>query len=78
MNGYPPSPDELIFIERNKKVTFASTSIETIEESETDSLDGLTLDDLGLTEFLQPVAETKEKDKKEDIVAALNDFDFTF
>lgn len=66
------------FIERNKSVTFASTNIEKIEDSTTDSLEGLTLEDLGLSELLNEETPAKEKDKKEDIVAALNDFDFTF
>lgn len=66
------------FIERNKSVTFASTNIEAIEDSTVDSLDGLTLEDLGLSDLLNEEKSIKEKAKNEDIIAALNEFDFNF
>lgn len=67
------------FIERNKQVNFASTSIESIEGEKDNGPDDLSLDDLGLGDLFnekQPAA--KEKATKDDLAAALNDFDFTF
>lgn len=63
------------FVERNKKVTYTETSIATIEVAD-DKLSGLSLDDLGLDLFNEVPVD--KEDKKEDIKAALADFDFSF
>lgn len=64
------------FMEKNKKVTFSNASIETISINDSDEIMKFTLDDLGLGELIQE--EKKEKKvEPENILAALNDFDFT-
>lgn len=65
------------FIERNKKINFTTAKIESIESERVNEFD-LSLDDLGLGDLLKSNEPTKEKDTKEDLAAALNNFDFTF
>lgn len=65
------------FIERNKQINFASTKIESIE-SVSDNDFEISLDDLGLEDLFSEKDQVKEKETKEDLAAALNDFDFTF
>lgn len=64
------------FMARNKQAKYASASIESIGEVDLDELSDLSLDDLGLGNlFIEE--KSKEKAVKEDITAALNDFDFS-
>lgn len=65
------------FIERNKQVNFASTKIESIEDVSDNDFD-ISLGDLGLEDSFSEKEPVKEKETKEDLAAALNDFDFTF
>lgn len=65
------------FIERNKKVNFASTKIESIESVNDNDFD-ISLVDLGLEDLFSEKEQVKEKETKEDLAAALNNFDFTF
>lgn len=61
-------------MEHNKTVTYAASSIATIEVS--DELGDLSLDDLGIDDlFSEPVAN--KEDNENDIKAALAKFDFS-
>lgn len=64
------------FTERNQKAKYADSTIEKID-APTDELDGLSLDDLGIELFAEDKPK-KEEAPKEDIKAALKDFDFSF
>lgn len=65
------------YMKRNQSIKFGSANIESINSSDSET-DKLSLADIGLDDLFNEEKPVKEKASKDDIAAALKDFDFNF